>query len=309
MTRYRETARTDRWSCRVALPRRAGRGPVRTDRTGQDRGRGVPRRAAARRDRLGRLHAGLRRPAASSPTSRRAQQLAAVRAPSRGRRTTRTSSSPRPRTRSCAHARSTTSAAAGRRPILEGGSGLYLRAALGGLAFGPPPGPARPARRTRGAAPRDASAGSSGTRWTLDPRDRCASSTSRNPRRLVRALRDSAHHRGGRSPPPARLASGRPASALPARAVRSRARADEDAARRSRRARRRDARARASSTRCATVGAVRRALAHRVLRPSACARSAPSSTESRPSTEAAAAMKTRTRRYVQPPAHLDEKAP
>ena len=74
--------------------------------------------------------------------------------------------------------------ARGKRVVLEGGSGLYLRAALGGLRFGSPPSAARAALEARAAADLqglvDELAG-------LDPATAAAIDCD-NPRRVVRAL-------------------------------------------------------------------------------------------------------------------------
>ncbi len=71
-----------------------------------------------------------------------------------------------------------------RTAIIEGGSGLYLRAALGGLAFGPPPSAAR--AELEALAARDAQALVARLE-RLDP-DAAASIDLENPRRLVRAV-------------------------------------------------------------------------------------------------------------------------
>ncbi len=75
--------------------------------------------------------------------------------------------------------------AAGRRVVVEGGSGLYLRAALGDLRFAPAPSPgAREALEARWA--RDADGVIAELR-ALDPAT-CARLDVRNPRRVLRAL-------------------------------------------------------------------------------------------------------------------------
>jgi len=75
-------------------------------------------------------------------------------------------------------------AARRRTAVVEGGSGLYLRAALGGLAFGAPPGAAR--AELEALAARDPQALVARLE-RLDPAT-AAVTDLRNPRRLVRAL-------------------------------------------------------------------------------------------------------------------------
>ena len=75
-------------------------------------------------------------------------------------------------------------AARQRTAIVEGGSGLYLRAALGGLAFGPPPSAVR--AELEALAARDPQVLAARLE-RLDPA-MAASTDLRNPRRLVRAL-------------------------------------------------------------------------------------------------------------------------
>ena len=74
--------------------------------------------------------------------------------------------------------------ARGKRVIIEGGSGLYVRAALGGLHFGSPPSAARPRLEERAATDLPALVADL---EKLDPAT-AASIDRRNPRRVVRAL-------------------------------------------------------------------------------------------------------------------------
>jgi tRNA dimethylallyltransferase len=75
--------------------------------------------------------------------------------------------------------------ARGRRVVLAGGSGLYLRAALGGLSFGGPPAPARRARLEALAA---ADPGALRERLRRADPATYAAIDADNPRRVVRAL-------------------------------------------------------------------------------------------------------------------------
>ena len=124
-------------------PGRAGDRDLRPDRRRQDRGRDRARRAAARRGRgPGR---DLRRRACRSTTGCRSSPGAATRrgsgaarAPPRRLRAGRPSRSARAPTPRAAHAEIDGAIAAGRRPIVVGGTGLYLRAALAELDLRPP---------------------------------------------------------------------------------------------------------------------------------------------------------------------------
>ena len=157
----RARGRTRGTAC-ITSDRARGR-PVRPHRRGEDGGRDRARRAAARARRgparrLGRRAAGLPRP---RDADRRGD-----RAPSRrGSSTACSPSSTRARPSrpgefaARAHAEIDAALAAGRRPIVVGGTGLYLQAALTDLELRPPPDPAvreRIAARARGARPRGA---------------------------------------------------------------------------------------------------------------------------------------------------------
>ena len=140
--------------CRPPLDRR----DLRADRGRQDRGRDRARRAPARRGRgpgggLGRRDAGLRR--AADPHRRGDRSRArAARAPAGRRPAGRPRRSAPAPTRAWRTPRSTALLAAGRRPIVVGGTGLYLRAALAELDLRPPApaGPRAPAGGAAGAA-------------------------------------------------------------------------------------------------------------------------------------------------------------
>ena len=82
--------------------------------------------------------------------------------------------------------------ARGRRVVLEGGSGLYVRAALGGLQFGPAPDPATRAALERRLDEEGVSALAAELR-RLDPR-LAATTDLANPRRVLRAMESLALH-------------------------------------------------------------------------------------------------------------------
>jgi tRNA dimethylallyltransferase len=87
--------------------------------------------------------------------------------------------------------------ARGRRVVLEGGSGLYVRAALGDLHFGPTPDPAVRAGLERRLEQEGVAALAADLR-RLDP-DLASSVDLDNPRRVLRALESvAAGHREGR---------------------------------------------------------------------------------------------------------------
>ena len=129
----------------ASAPAATGRGPrpLRPDRRGQDRrrargGRPPARERAAPRRRLGRRAAGLPRPGgphgrrdarASSGGSSTGSSPSCPSTPVRARAST--PGSPTPRSTACSRR--------GRRPIVVGGTGLYLRAALADLDLRPPP--------------------------------------------------------------------------------------------------------------------------------------------------------------------------
>ena len=174
---------------------------VRPDRRGQDRRRDRARRAAARRRRgpgrrVGRRAAGLRGPAdphrrGRPPRSARGSSTACVGfVPVDG-----DVLAPAP-TRAAPTRRSTRCSRQGRRPIVVGGTGLYLRAALAELDLRPPVAARDPraleraaAAARRAGAPRRAAARARGRRRS-QPTDR---------QRIIRALEllDAGH-----APPP-----------------------------------------------------------------------------------------------------------
>ena len=183
---------------------------------------------------------------------------------------------------------------AGRRVVVEGGSGLYLRAALGDLAFGGAPDPAlrRRARGTLGARPGR-------------PRARAAPARPRTWRRAstcaTRAASSAPWRRWTAGPGGGRLR--RAADATSSGGRPSATRTGSSRSCRTTTARRSSSASTGASTRCSPPARSRRS--RRPARParsrarprrrSACASSAPSSTASSALDEAAARMKARTR--------------
>ena len=180
----------------LAVSRRPGHRRLRAHGRGQDRRRDRARRAAARARRgpgrgVGGRDAGLRRACRSSPARR-------ARTSRRGSSTGCSASCPIDRDvlrrrvrRARARTRSTRCSQQGRRPIVVGGTGLYLRAALAELDLRPP---VDPAIRER---------------WADDPRPLAAAArrAARGDPRGHRADRPPAH------PARARAARGRPRAA------------------------------------------------------------------------------------------------
>ena len=169
---------------------------LRADGHWQDRDRHRPRGRDRRRDRVGRLHAGLPWPG-DRHQSAEAAQLAAVPHHLVGL------IDPRDEFSAGRYAELADDAIAavrarGRRVIVAGGSGLYLRAALGGLTFGGPPSAALPrrARGARGPRPRGAARAPA----AADPRPGRPIDLA-NPRRVVRALEAAAARRHGGAGP------------------------------------------------------------------------------------------------------------
>ncbi len=231
---------------------------------------------ARRRDRLGRLDAGLPRPAdrdqpavapSSSPRCRTTWSASSTRA-----RSSRSPATPR-----LAQSAIDDVLARGRRVVVAGGSGLYLRAALGGLTFGGPPSrrPQAAARGARGRRP-GGSARAPAARRPGDLRGH-----RRRQPAARRARPRDARRRPAAAAPPARdeLWS---AAGLRCADTAARPRRRSGAAARARRgARRRDGCAAVCSTRSPRCRGRFRAPSPR---PSACARCSPCSPASSPST-------------------------
>ena len=232
---------------------------LRADGRRQDRGRDRARRAAARRRGgsgrdLGRRAAGLRRPRRSSRAPPPAEQRARLEHRLVGFVPV-TESFSAGAYAALAHAEIDAALAAGRRPIVVGGTGLYLRAALAELDLRPPA-PRPRARRWQPSSPPTGPRRCTPSWPSARPRSRPAIAPSRRPPDRARA-RAARHRRRAaararrrlaavdhRHPPPD--AAGRPRDG-PRRAARAH-----------RPPRRRDGRRRARSTevvRAAALGA------------------------------------------------------
>ena len=194
---------------------------------GEDPGRGLGRRAAALRGARD-AHRRRRRPPSARGSSTGCVGILPV--------TARATAGDYARR---AHAEIDALVAAGRRPIVVGGTGLYLRAALAELDLRPPPDPASRASATRGGSAARARARCTPSSLARDPGAAAAIAPHRRPARRPRARAA----RRGRATRPAgdQLWTARDAPPDAARRARDGARG---ALPRHRRARRRDGRRR-----------------------------------------------------------------
>ena len=214
---------------------------LRADRVGQERGRRGDRRADPGRARLGRRDAGLPRPAdPHEPVARPTRLVGDL-----GRSTHEASVGEYQR---LAHAAIDEILAAGRTPVVVGGTGLYLRAALADLELPPPP---APGARERWERLYDSSAPSAPTR--------CSPSAIRRPRPPSTRTTAGASSARSSSPRPARrCARARTGSGRARRATRRSSSGSTSRARSS------TGGSRSARARCSSAGVeeeVRRALA------------------------------------------------